>query len=139
MTSAIQFVVGEGGRLPTRGTPGSAGLDLYASKKGFAVDSQVQVIPTAVRVAIPPGYVGLVQGRSGLAKGGLLVITGTIDSDYRGEIGVLVTSQHHHNISPGDRIAQLVIVPCHMGEPVAVDALDDTERGGGGFGSTGAR
>ena len=133
----LRFVVGEGGRLPTRGTPGSAGLDLYAAAEvDCCVGSRPVVVPTRVQVAIPPGYVGLIRGRSGQALQGRSVVEGTIDSDYRGEVGVIVRVGGPR-VMQGDRIAQLVIVPCHMGEPVAVDELDDTERGSGGFGSTG--
>lgn len=133
----LRFVVGEGGKLPTRGTPGSAGLDLYAAAEmDCCVGSRPVVVPTRVQVAIPPGYVGLIRGRSGQALQGRSVVEGTIDSDYRGEVGVIMRVGGPR-VMQGDRIAQLVIVPCHMGEPVAVAELDDTDRGAGGFGSTG--
>ena len=133
--------VGDHASMPAYATTGAAGLDLHAERGCVLYPGQRMLVPTGWAVAIPPGYEGQVRPRSGLAhKHGVTVLNapGTIDSDYRGPLGVILVSPGAHSvIAPGDRIAQLVIVPCHMGEPVAVDALDDTERGAGGWGSTG--
>ena len=122
--------------LPRRATPGSAGLDLSA-----AIDAPVEVrhgevakIPTGIAIQLDPGYVCLVFGRSGLAvKQGVAPVNavGVVDSDYRGELTVFLTR-------PGERVAQMVILPVAMAEPVEVEELDETLRGEGGFGSTGA-
>jgi dUTP pyrophosphatase len=151
MTARIRIVLGEGARLPTRATPGSAGLDLYASRDTWVPAGECVVVPTGVRLEIPPGYEGQVRGRSGLTRAGVIVHLGTLDADYRGEIGVITslapwadqddvpgqwkTGMH---VEAGARIAQLVIAPVWCGELEVTDTLTDTERGAGGFGSTGA-
>ena len=99
-------------------------------------------VPTGIAIEIPPGYEGQVRPRSGRAlREGLTLLNtpGTIDSDYRGEIQVIVVNlgRDPASIEPGDRIAQLVIAPVARVELVEVQALDDTPRGGGGFGHTG--
>jgi len=99
-------------------------------------------VPTGIAVEIPPGYEGQVRPRSGRAlREGLTLLNtpGTIDSDYRGEIQVIMVNLGREPVSiePGDRIAQLVIAPVARVELVEVDELDDTSRGGGGFGHTG--
>lgn len=130
--------------LPRRATPGSAGLDLSA-----AIDAPVEVrhgevakIPTGIAIQLDPGYVCLVFGRSGLAvKQGVAPVNavGVVDSDYRGEVIVGLTnlSDEAYTIQPGDRVAQLVIMPVAQANITVTDTLDDTERGAGGFGSTG--
>lgn len=137
------------GKLPTRATDGSAGWDLHACER-VEVAGRAEVA-TGIAVEIPRGHVGLVRGRSGLARRGVRVFEGTIDSDYRGELRVLTTrmaaTPNAHGvlvnrgepivIEPGDRIAQLVIVPVPEIEIVEVDELSATERGEGGFGSSG--
>lgn len=100
------------------------------------------MVPTGVRLSIPEGYEGQVRPRSGLAlKQGLGQVNspGTIDSDYRGEIGVLLINfgQETIRLNAGERIAQLVICPVARATLIAMEALDDTARGEGGFGSTG--
>ncbi len=98
-------------------------------------------IRTGVRVEIPPGYFGLVQGRSGLAfKHGVWCYTGTIDHGYRGEIGIqLVALLDRYTVRAGDRIAQLIILPVARCELVKVTQLSESERGERGFGSSGVR
>jgi dUTP pyrophosphatase len=131
--------------LPTAGSAGSAGLDLRA-----AVDSPLTLapgeralVPTGLTLAIPPGWEGQVRPRSGLAiRHGISLVNapGTIDSDYRGEVSVLLVNlgQEPFTVSRGDRIAQLLLA---RAEPIeweeAEDDLPDTSRGTGGFGSTG--
>lgn len=134
----------ESATLPTRATPGSAGYDLYADlpKKKIISALGTEVIPTGVAVAIPEGFGGFVFARSGLAvKHGVAPANcvGVIDSDYRGEI---LVGLHNHSgtavtIAPGDRIAQLVLLPVAAPELEECASLDETTRGAGGFGSTG--
>lgn len=136
----------ESAKMPTYGTAYSAGADLYANiEEDIVINSnETKLIPTGISLKIPTGYVGLVYARSGLAsKKGLAPANkvGVIDSDYRGEIFVAL---HNHSeeirtIEKGERIAQLVIAPYLKAEFVETDILDDTERGNGGFGSTGKK
>ena len=124
--------------LPTRGSDGAAGLDLYADGAADAYPGDVVSVSTGIAVAIPHGYVGLVWPRSGLAaKRGVQVLGGVIDSDYRGEVRVMLTSTAPIKINPGDRIAQLLIQPVGMCGVKEVSELPGTARGVDGFGSTG--
>lgn len=135
----IKFKVGKSGNMPTLGTDGAAGFDLYYSGDDFYFMAHSRaVFTTGVHVAIPEGYVGLVRPRSGFAfKGGIDTMAGVIDSDYRGEIKILLINHGiGMRINKKDRIAQLVVVPC-LTDAVQVDSLDNTDRGDGGFGSTG--
>lgn len=135
----------ESAKLPFRATEGSAGMDLYA-----CIDSPVTlgagekaVIPTGIAIELPSAELAaFVFARSGLAIKhgiGLLNGVGVIDSDYRGEICVGVVNQlaEPYTIAPDERIAQLVITPVLLINPVEAQSLDDTARGEGGFGSTG--
>lgn len=130
--------------LPAYQSAGAAGLDLYAAIEDDVVIESLQrkLIPTGLSLAIPLGYEGQVRPRSGLAlRHGITVLNspGTIDADYRGEVKVLLVnlSDTPFRLSRGERIAQLVICPVELGELVLVDELDATERGAGGYGSTG--
>lgn len=133
-----------GAKLPTFGSAEAAGADLYAciEESQTIAPGETAFVPTGLAMAIPTGYVGLVYARSGMAcKRGLAPANkvGVIDSDYRGEFLVAL---HNHGavaqtIAPGERIAQLVVAPILMPEYVEAEALDDTQRGTGGFGSTG--
>lgn len=131
--------------LPTQGTPGAAGHDLYA-----AIPKPVEIepgglvrIPTGVAIALPsPDTVGLVFARSGLGvKHGICLSNGVgvIDSDYRGEliVGLCNVSNKTYTIEPGERIAQLAVLPVIPVALKEVEELDETERSDGGFGSTG--
>lgn len=131
--------------FPAYATPGSAGMDLRA-----CIDEAVTIpagerrmVPTGLAIALPgPEWVALVYARSGLAiKHGLAPANcvGVIDSDYRGEIIVALTnlSDESYTVQPGDRVAQLVIMPVTQAQITVVDELDETARGAGGFGSTG--
>lgn len=133
--------------LPTYGSAGAAGADLYALPEGDPITinpGETVFIHTGLSMAIPEGYVGLNFARSGLAsKQGLAPANkvGVIDSDYRGE---LMVALHNHGdiprtVEPGDRIAQFLIMPVITARFVEVDALDETQRGEGGFGSTGRK
>ena len=135
---------GEGLELPAYQTAGAAGLDLRAAVEFpvFVEPAQRVQIPTGLAMAIPSGFEGQVRARSGMAwKKGLAVINapGTIDSDYRGEVKVLAInlSDERIQIKRGDRVAQLVIAPVVQATLLEVTTLDDTDRGSGGFGSTG--
>ena len=127
--------------LPEYKTKDSAGCDL--TNNGDAVTLlplDRAFIHTGVHISLPEGYEAQVRGRSGLNKThGIVVPTGTIDADYRGEIGVVVynLSREPFTIHPGDRIAQLVICPVIQADWQQVDQLDKTDRGDSGFGSTG--
>ena len=131
-------------KTPTYGTEFSAGADLYAITGGEKLikAGETQFVSTGLSIEIPTGYVGLVYARSGLAcKKGLAPANkvGVIDSDYRGEIrvGLCNFSGEPYTVSPGERIAQLVLHPVLLLPVTEVDTLDETERGTGGFGSTG--
>lgn len=135
-------VVAESGFLPEYQSAGAAGLDLRATEDVELAPLQRCAVGTGVRMAIPPGFEGQVRPRSGLAlKHGVGMVNspGTIDSDYRGEIRVLLVnlSADTVRLQKGERIGQLVITPVVRAELAVVDELDGTERGEGGFGSTG--
>ena len=133
-------------QLPAYATPQSAGMDLRAN-----IDEPItlrplerRLIPTGLHIALPEGYEAQVRPRSGLAlKHGLTVLNtpGTIDADYRGEIGVVLVnlSQEDFVINDGERIAQMVIAKHEQPVLVEVDTLDETERGAGGFGHSGVK
>lgn len=130
-------------KLPKYQTPQSSGCDLFA-KLTHAVTLLPMdrlTIPTGVSIQLPSGYEAQVRGRSGLtSRNGLVVPIGTIDEDYRGEIGVTIfnLSREPYTIQSGERIAQLVICPVIQADWNKVDSLDnDTERGVHGFGHTG--
>ncbi len=131
-------------RLPTRGSTEAAGSDLYAYIPEGSVTvpaGEAVKIGTGLAIALPDGYFGAVFARSGLALKGLRPANcvGVADSDYRGEYTVALRNDSNSEleIRHGDRIAQLVILPYLAAEPCEVDSLDETERGSGGFGSTG--
>ena len=136
----------ENATVPTYGSACSAGADLYACEAGgVTIEAGCTVlVHTGIAMAIPEGYVGLVYARSGLAtKRGLAPANkvGVIDSDYRGEVMVAL---HNHGdkaqtVENGERIAQIVFTPYVAADFDVVDELDDTERGEGGFGSTGRK
>lgn len=132
--------------LPDYATEGAAGMDLYAAVPADAPTTlrpgERALISTGLRIAVPPGFEAQVRPRSGLALRhgiGLVNGPGTIDSDYRGVVQVLLVNLGEEPVTfhRGDRIAQLVVAPVARAEWRLTDQLDDTERGGGGFGSTG--
>ena len=130
----------ENAKLPTRGSEHAAGLDLYAVERMDIWPSAQVMIPTGLAVAIPADHYGRIAPRSGLAtKYGIQVHAGVVDSDYRGEMRVCLINHGDQmvEIKPGDRIAQLIIEKCLITEAEWADELDGTERGAGGFGSTG--
>lgn len=128
--------------LPRYETPGSAGMDLRADEPFALAPGERRLVPTGLAVEIPPGHEGQVRPRSGLAaRHGIALVNapGTIDSDYRGEVGVLLVNLGREPVTfaRGDRIAQLVVAPVVQADIEVVDDLSGTGRGGGGFGSTG--
>lgn len=132
--------------IPTYGSEFSAGADLYAAiEENITIKpGETVLIPTGIALEIPVGFAGFVHARSGLAtKRGLAPANkvGVIDSDYRGEV---MTALHNHGniaqtVEPGERIAQMVIAPYIKANFILSDELDNTERGEGGFGSTGRK
>ena len=136
----------EGGRVPTYGSDSAAGADLYAAidERITLAPGETRLIPHGIAMAIPEGYAGFIYARSGLATRRNLAPAnkvGVVDADYRGE---LMTPLHNHGstpavIEPGERVAQLVVAPVMHAEFTEADSLDETERGAGGFGSTGTR
>ena len=130
-------------RLPEAAHPGDGGLDLRSVERVVIGPGERRLVDTGLRVAIPPGHAGLVVPRSGLAlRHGIAVLNapGLVDAPYRGRVGVVLQNSDREQpfaVEPGDRIAQLVIVRLADAVPEAVHALDQTERGEGGFGSSG--
>jgi dUTP pyrophosphatase len=129
--------------LPSRAHEGDAGLDLYACEAAHIGPGERWSVGTGVAVEIPDGHAGLVLPRSGLAKKhGIALVNspGLIDSGYRGELRVLLLNTdpaETFRVEPGDRIAQLVVTPIVLAEPVEAPALAESVRGDGGFGSSG--
>ena len=129
--------------LPKYAHPTDAGLDLRANEGCTLKPFERRLVSTGLAIALPDGYAGFVQPRSGLAiKQGLSIVNtpGLIDAHYRGELKVILINLDPTNnlqINKGDRIAQLVILPFLAAEFAEADALDETDRGAGGFGSTG--
>lgn len=133
----------DGARVPTRAHDGDAGLDLYACEGAHIGPGERWSVGTGVAVEIPKGHAGLVLPRSGLArKHGIALVNspGLIDSGYRGEVRILLLNTDPADtfrVEAGDRIAQLVIAPIALAEPVEAESLSDSARGDGGFGSSG--
>jgi len=143
----VKLVVGKAYDIPEYHTPGSAGMDLHANNEQSIVlqPGERKVVPTGLKVKVPDGYELQIRPRSGLVnKHGITVLNapGTIDSDYIGEIGVILFNADLYNgrafyIHKGDRIAQAVLAKVEQAEWEEVEQLEATTRGEGGFGSTG--
>jgi dUTP pyrophosphatase len=133
----------DGATLPTRAHAGDAGLDLYAQEAAHIGPGERWSVGTGVAVEIPPGHAGLVLPRSGIARDhGIALVNspGLIDAGYRGELRVLLLNTdpaETFRVAAGDRIAQLVISPIVLAEPVETPELAESARGDGGFGSSG--
>ncbi len=127
--------------IPTQGTSFAAGYDLYAAEDAVVVCGTRKLIKTNISMEITPGYYGRIAPRSGLAyKNGIDVLAGVIDSDYRGDIGVILYNTDKNidfTVKKGDRIAQIIFEACYTATLNNVDNLDNTLRQAGGFGSTG--
>ena len=140
----VARVGGRGEPLPLPGyaSAGAAGLDLRADEACTLLPGERRLVPTGIAVELPPGHEGQVRPRSGLAARhgiGMVNAPGTIDADYRGEVGVLLVNlgQAPFEVRRGDRVAQLVVAPVTRVAVEPVESLSDSERGAGGFGSTG--
>lgn len=123
--------------LPSRGTSDSAGLDLCAADNHVLHQGCTVVVETGLKFAIPPNHFGFIQSRSSVFKKGI-IISGIVDADYRGKayLSIHNSSNTPFNITKGERLAQLIVVPFAKLTPIQVDSLDTTERGEGGYGST---
>ena len=132
-----------GSNVPAYAHPGDAGADLTAAEAVVLAPGERAMVGTGVSIALPDGYVGFVVPRSGLAaKHGITIVNapGAVDAVYRGEIKVILLNTdatEPHAIEPGDRIAQLIVVPIVQAKFVPVETLPGSARGAGGFGSTG--
>ena len=138
----MQIKLNQGAIMPAYQTEGAAGMDLHAllSEPVVLAPGQRRCVPTGVFVAIPPGLEGHIRPRSGHAnRNGITTLSGTIDSDYRGELAanLINLGQENFVIRSGDRIAQIVFAPIVRASFNQVDELDETVRGERGFGSTG--
>lgn len=136
----LPVLLGEGASLPEYASAGAAGADLRASEPVEIAPGARAAVPTGVRLQIPPGHVGLVWPRSGLAvRHGIDTMAGVIDSDYRGEVRVVLVNhgEEPFRVARGDRVAQLLVQRVERAAFATSLAIDDTDRGAGGFGSTG--
>ena len=135
----MKIKLDEGAKMPIRAHPWDAGLDLYALEDGYIRCNQSRTFNTGVHVQIPEGCVGFIKSRSGLMVNHGIVTDGTIDAHYTGPIKVCLFNHgtSRYEVKAGDKIAQLVILPCLLPELELVDSLEETDRGDNGFGSTG--
>lgn len=135
----VRFTLAPGATQPTRGSLGAAGWDLYAIAEQAVPSGRLVIIDVGVAIELPPHHEAQVRGRSGMTKRGLLSVLGTVDSDYRGSIGVALhnISGDYQVIKAGERIAQLVVSAVPPLPWVRAEALGGSERGGRGWGSTG--
>jgi dUTP pyrophosphatase len=127
-------------RIPKYAREDDAGMDLYSLEKITLQPNAREAIPTGISMAIPRGYVGLVWDKSGIAaKYGIKTMAGVIDAGYRGEVIIIVhnLSSASYTFEKGSKVAQMLIQPVEQRKIVEVDELEDTQRGKGGFGSTG--
>jgi len=144
VTETVEVLL-HGAEAPAYAHPGDAGADLVSTEALTLQPGHRATVGTGVSIALPDGYVGLVVPRSGLAaKHGITVVNspGTVDAGYRGEIRVTLLNTdatEPYSISPGDRIAQLIVMPVTRARFIPVERLPGSQRGEGGFGSTGYR
>lgn len=126
-------------RLPRYGHPGDAGLDLFSVVEAVLKPGEAFAVPTGIQTAIPSGFVGLIWDKSGISLSGVHRLAGVVDAGYRGEIKVVMInlSESDFVVSKGMKIAQMLIQPVVGVTVNETDDLDDTDRGEGGFGSTG--
>lgn len=128
-------------RMPTRGTSGAGGLDLYAVNDMMLLEDTPTKVPTGIAIEIPAGHAGFIMTRSSTALKGVHISQTLIDSDYRGELFITATKycgdSDHFNVFTGDRIAQLYVIPLPELELEWSDELSESVRGEDGFGSTG--
>lgn len=141
MVETIIILIKNSGQLPFYAKPGDSGCDLcyYGDKNILIPPWKTVKIPTGIQIQIPDGYEGQVRPRSGLSLKGIVAVLGSIDSGYRGEIGIIVQnfSDDPFIVEPGFKIAQLVFNKVVIGDFVRVSELSNSERGENGFGHTG--
>lgn len=135
----VKIKLENNGKMPEYKTKGSAGADCFSTSTQEVMPKEVKVIPLGFRVEIPEGYEMQIRPRSGMAKDSHIGIFGTIDSDYRGVVSAIIfnNSDSVFIVHEGDRIAQAVVAPVTIAKFREVESLSETERGTGGFGSTG--
>ena len=135
----MKIMLDSNAKMPTRAHPWDAGLDLYAVDDGYIRANQSRTFDTGTHIAIPEGFVGFVKSKSGLMVNHGITTDGTIDAHYTGSIKVCLFNNggSKYEVKAGDKIAQLVIVPCVMPHLELSDSLEETDRGANGFGSTG--
>lgn len=133
------FKMGANGKVPVRASVGAAGYDLYSACSLLVQRGDRRLASTEIGIVLPQGYYGRIASRSSLAMDGVDVCAGVIDSDYRGEVKVMLHNfgEHDKFFARGDRIAQLIIEPCAAPTVVLMANAPKTVRGEGGFGSTG--
>jgi dUTP diphosphatase len=126
-------------KLPAAGHPGDAGLDLFSLIDCVLDEGEVKAVQTGIKVAIPPGHVGLIWDKSGISLRGVHRLAGVVDAGYRGEVQVVMANLgcEPYEIKKGMKIAQMLVQPVLDIKVVEADDLDGTARGEGGFGSTG--
>ncbi|MCI4445861.1 MAG: dUTP diphosphatase [Candidatus Aminicenantes bacterium] len=126
-------------RIPVYHHQGDAGMDLFSSVDMTINPGETAAVPTGIQMAIPPGFVGLIWDKSGIALGGVHRLAGVVDAGYRGEVRVVLINlgRQPFIITTGMKIAQMLIQPVESPEVIEVEELDQTSRGEGGFGSTG--
>ena len=134
-------LMSEHARLPERKSAGAAGYDLYSAERKCIKAGRRDMVHTHIALKIPDGHYGRVAPRSSLALKSIDVEAGVIDSDYRGEVCIVLSnsSKEDFHVDAGDRIAQLILEKCSFARVVSVESLDGTKRGKGGFGSTGSK
>lgn len=135
----LKIALDPGATMPTRAHENDAGLDLYAAERKVIRSMDWERVSTGVHAQIPRGFVGLITSKSGLMAKQGITSRGTIDAGYTGTIQAILFnhSRRDYIVEKGDKITQMVIVPCCLPVPELVDTLEETERGAGGFGSTG--
>lgn len=135
----IKIALDEGAKMPTRAHEGDAGLDLYAAEDAYVAPHAWAKVSTGVHIAIPKHYVGLLTSKSGLMDNHGITCRGTIDHGYTGTVRAILfnDSDRVYKVENGQKVTQMVIMPCLLPELEPVEELEKTERGAGGFGSTG--
>ncbi len=135
----MKIALDEGAKMPQFAHPWDGGLDIYANEDGYIRSNHSRTFDTGTHIAIPKGCVGLMRSRSGLMVNHGITTDGTIDCGYTGSIRVCLFNHggSKYEVKKGDKIAQIVIVKCEHPALELVDHLEETDRGDGGFGSTG--
>lgn len=124
-------------KLPNKTHMSDAGIDLFANENVVLYPENTLLVSTGIAMEIPEGYCGIIKDRSSMGAKGVFTLGGVIDSSYRGEIKIIMGTKDTYVVNRGDKIAQMLLVPVPSVEIVEVESLSETERGSGGFGSTG--